>query len=153
MSVKRPGSPPTGPFSFAPSAFAASAKAYPLLWQAHIVGGQHVVDELSRRILPTIAERMGSRVTPVQAKRFKRRMLEVGSEHAGRGVGDHVLRPGRGKSGDRDAAGERLEQDEAESVGQARKDKDVRRGISQRKILTVFRSEEQRIGIETLKLL
>ena len=54
----------------------------PPLGQAEIMGRQHVVDELPRRILPAVAQRMGARRLAVERQRLEGGRLQVGIEHA-----------------------------------------------------------------------
>ena len=58
---------------------------------------------------------------------LRQRQAQVVVKHANRAIGDDVARAGDRERRDRHAAGERLELHDAERVGQARKDKHVRR--------------------------
>ena len=68
-------------------------------------------------------------------------------QRADRRGADHVARPGHGKRRDRQAAGERLQQNQAEGVGLARKHEDVGGGIDLRQGLALQRPEKHGVRI------
>src|SRR5207302_1893947 len=67
--------------------------------------------------------------------------VEVLVEDARAAVADHVERAGDGVAGDREAARQGLDQDDAERVGAARKDKDVGAGIDLRELFSGVSAE------------
>src|SRR5262249_8701742 len=67
-------------------------------------------------------------------------------------IGQNVPRAACRISRDRHAGSKRLEQNEAECVGEAREHEDVGRGISLRELFAMLRTGEQRMGIRPSKL-
>src|SRR5262245_720521 len=113
-----------------------------------MVGGKHILEELSRRVFPTEAKRVRPRRRAVEIERLERRRPQVGAENGSPRIGEDVKRTGRRISGDGKTGGERFEQHEAERVGHARKDEPVGRGVSVRKRLAFKRTGEKRIRVK-----
>ena len=72
-------------------------------------------------------------------------------EHAGAALADHVERPGDREGGDRQAARQRLDQDDAERVGAARERRTRRRWRRCRASASPMRAEEMRVRIAALE--
>ena len=77
--------------------------------------------------------------------------LQILVKDADRRGADDVARPGHRKSGNRQAAGEGLQQHEAERVGPAREHEDVGRRIDLRQCLALPGAEEHRMRIFPLQ--
>ena len=67
-------------------------------------------------------------------------------EHGDRGIADHVAGAGNRKRRNRQAAGQRLEQHQAERIGLAREHEHVGAGIDFRQFLAVPGAEKHRVG-------
>ena len=82
-------------------------------------------------------------------QRLQRRRTQIVVQHAGAARADHVERAGHRIGRDWHATRQRLEQDEAERVGQAREHEDIGAGIDFREIDAAPRTEEMgmRIGV------
>ena len=77
---------------------------------------------------------------------------QVPIEDSAAGGADHVERAGDRKGRDRQAGGQRLEQHDAEGVGEAREDEHVGGGIDPRQILARQGAEEAGLRISSLEL-
>lgn len=85
--------------------------------------------EQPRALGPGHAQGKAARGRAGAVERSETGAPEIGVERADRRIADDVARRGGRKGRDRHAAGERLEENEPERVGQARKHEDVRGGM------------------------
>ena len=98
-----------------------------------MMGGQHVVDELPRRIFPAIAKRMRPRGWRSSVKGLRAASFRSQSKDADAGFGEHVHGPEHRKGRDRNTARQRLEQHHAERVGTAREHEHIGGGVGTRR--------------------
>ena len=77
-----------------------------------------------------------------QRRQRGRAQVRVDGANAAHGAGQHIARPGDVERSHRGAAGQRLQDDEAECVGQAREDEDVAAGIGGGELRAVTRAGE-----------
>jgi len=146
MSARRPGFPPTGPsFYLAPASGPPPGKGPPP--RQHIVGRQHILQELIGRGFPAIGQGVLARITAIQLKRAHDRLAQILMQHAGRRVGDHVLRSADRIGRNGHAARHGFQQDQAERVGEAREDEDVGRGVCLGQLLAVLRPGEDGVRV------
>src|SRR5215831_9813553 len=109
----RPGrfllSPPLSPLLHLLGAFLSpAAKSRLPFRQPHIVGNEHVLNELPRRIFPAIEERMLPCRLTIKLKGAQRRFPQVEAQYANARIGHDVFRSACRISSDRNAGGESL---------------------------------------------
>ena len=85
------------------------------------------------------------------SQRFEARFAQIVAQHADRRRPDDVARTGDRERRHRQAAGERLQQHQAEGVGLARKHEDVGGRVDFGQFLAVPRAEEDGVGIFPLQ--
>src|SRR5580704_12844560 len=111
-----------------------------------------VADELARAVFPRIVERKGAAGIARQRQRAHASDRQILMQDADRVIGDDVLRPGDGKSGDRNPAGERLELHYTEGIGEAWKHEHVRARQMRSENAVVQHAEKLCIGELALEL-
>ena len=116
------------------------------------MGNHHILDELTRRVLPAEGERMRPRSARIELERPKRRMPQILAQYARLRVGQHVFRPADRVGRNRNAARQRFEQHETERIGKAWKDKDIGRGVGLGQTLAFARAREHGVRIKPLEL-
>src|SRR6202158_3555611 len=97
-----------------------------------------IADELPCAVFPGTLERETPARLAGNAERAEAGASQIGVQSSHRVVRDHVQRARDRKGGNRRTAAERVELNDAEGGGQAREDKDVRRGQMRGQVLTGF---------------
>jgi len=123
----------------------------------HLTGGtegtdiEGMVDKNPRRGMPGMAGGERDAGLPRDPQRLDAGGMQILVQDADRRSADHVAGPGDRKSGNRQAASQRLEQDEPKGVGLAREHENIRRRINLRKFLAVPGAQKYRIRIFPLQ--
>src|SRR5580704_9112650 len=119
------------------------------------IAGRHfagVADELAGAVFPRMVERKGPAGVARQRQRAHASDRQILVQDADRMVGDDVLRPSDRKSGDRNAAGERLELHDTERIGEAWKHEYVGARQVRGENAVVQHAEKFRVGEFSLEL-
>ena len=105
-----------------------------------------MTDELARAVFPrTIERKFTTRITR-KLQSFDAGAAEVFVQNTDRPITDYVFRTGNREGGDRNAACQRFELHDTESVGPARKNKNIGRRQVRGKSAVLQRAEKLGIG-------